>query len=80
MYTRINATSLPKFKYIQGGIKMKDKFTQELYSIRLAYNIGVFSKEYARNKFALLYANTFGGVSGIYREMALCDFEECFRN
>lgn len=50
---------------------MKDKFSQELYSIRLAYNIGVFSKEYARNKFALLYARTFGGASGIYREMAL---------
>ena len=59
---------------------MKDKFSQELYSIRLAYNIGVFSKEYARNKFALLYARTFGGAYGIYREMALCDFEECFRD
>ena len=58
---------------------MKDKFSQELYSIRLAYNIGVFSKKYARNKFARLYAETFGGNSGIYREMRLGDFEECFR-
>lgn len=41
---------------------MKDKFSQELYSIRLAYNIGVFSKKYAR---------TFGGASGIYRGLAL---------
>ena len=59
---------------------MKDKFSQELYSIRLAYNIGVFSKKYARNKFARLYAETFGVASGIYREMALGDFEECFRD
>ena len=59
---------------------MKDKFSQELYSIRLAYNIDVFSKKYARNKFARLYAETFGVASGVYREMALCDFEECFRD
>ena len=55
------------------------KFRQNLESIKLAYNIGVFSKEYARNKFARLYAETFGGNSGIYREMSLCNFEECFR-
>ena len=55
------------------------KFRQNLESIRLAYNIGVFSKEYARNKFAILYAETFGGCSGIYRGMRLGDFEECFR-
>ena len=55
------------------------KFRQNLESIKLAYNIGVFSKEYARNKFARLYAETFGGNSSIYREMALGDFEECFR-
>ena len=59
---------------------MKDKFYKELYSIRLAYNIGVFSKEYARNKFALLQARTFGGAFVIYREIALCDFEEWFRD
>ena len=56
------------------------KFRQNLESIKLAYNIGVFSKKYARNKFALLYARTFGVASGIYREMELCDFEECFRD
>ena len=56
----------------------KDKFRQELYSIRLAYKIGVFSKEYARNKFAILYAKTFGAYSGICREMALGNYEECF--
>lgn len=56
------------------------KFRQNLESIKLAYNIGVFSKAYARNKFARLYAETFGVASGIYREMALCDFEECFSN
>lgn len=56
----------------------REKFKQNLDSIRLAYNIGVFSKEYARNKFAHLYAETFGIFSGIYREMNLCDFEECF--
>ena len=56
------------------------KFRQNLESIKLAYNIGVFSKEYARNKFARLYAETFGGNSGIYREMALGDSEECFRD
>lgn len=55
-----------------------EKFKQNLESIKLAYNIGVFSKEYARNKFAHLYAETFGVYSGIYREMRLCDFEECF--
>lgn len=54
------------------------KFRQKLESIKLAYNIGVFSKEYARNKFANLYAETFGVCSGIYREMRLGDFEECF--
>lgn len=54
------------------------KFQQELHSIKLAYKIGVFSKEYARNKFAILYARTFGVYSGIYREMALVNFEECF--
>ena len=40
------------------------KFRQNLESIKLAYNIGVFSKEYARNKFARLYAETFGGNWG----------------
>lgn len=55
-----------------------DKFKQDLESIRLAYSIGVFSREYARNKFALLYANTFGAASGIYMEMCLSDFEPCF--
>lgn len=54
------------------------KFRQNLESIKLAYNIGVFSKEYARNKFAYLYAETFGVCSSIYREMRLCNFEECF--
>lgn len=54
------------------------KFAQELYSIRLAYTIGVFSKEYARNKFRNLYAHTFGVFSGIYREMFVCNFEEYF--
>lgn len=54
------------------------KFKQELDSIRFAYVIGVFSKEYARNKFRNLYAYTFGVFSGIYREMAFGDFEECF--
>ena len=54
------------------------KFKQNLDSIRLAYNIGVFSKEYAKNKFRLLYAYTFGVYSGIYREMMFGDFEECF--
>ena len=56
------------------------KFNRDLESIRLAYKTGVFSKEYARNKFARLYAETFGVFSGIYREMLLCDFEECFEN
>ena len=54
------------------------KFKQELDSICLAYTIGVFSKQYARNKFRNLYAYTFGVFSGIYREMSLCNFEECF--
>ena len=54
------------------------KFKQNLCSIKLAYKIGVFSREYARNKFAHLYAETFGTFSDIYREMVLCDFEECF--
>ena len=53
-------------------------FKQNLESIKFAYNIGVFSKEYARNKFARLYAEIFGSNSSIYREMALGDFEECF--
>ena len=54
------------------------KFKQELDSIRLAYTIGVFSKQYARNKFRNLYAYTFGILSGIYREMSFGNFEECF--
>ena len=54
------------------------KFKQELDSIRLAYTIGVFSKQYARNKFRNLYAYTFGIFSGIYREMSFGNFEECF--
>ena len=54
------------------------KFCQNRDSIKLAYTIGVFSKEYARNKFARLYAETFGAFSAIYRELVLCDFEECF--
>ena len=54
------------------------KFKQDLYSIRLAYTIGVFSYEYARNKFAILYANTFGVYSAIYREMILSNFAPCF--
>ena len=58
--------------------KAMRKFTQELYSIRLAYAIGVFSYEYARNKFAHLYAETFGVCSGIYREMQLSNWQPCF--
>lgn len=54
------------------------KFQQNFYSINFAYKIGVFSKKYARRKFMLLYANTFGVCSGIYREMAFFNFEECF--
>lgn len=54
------------------------KFQQDLYSIRLAWQIGVFSYEYARNKFARLYAQTFGVFSGIYREMMFSDFAPCF--
>lgn len=54
------------------------KFWQDKYSIRLAYEIGVFSKEYAIHKFAKLYADTFGIFSGIYRELSLGEFEECF--
>lgn len=53
------------------------KFSQNLDSIKLAYKIGVFSHQYAINKIALLYANTFGIYSGIYREMAINNFEEC---
>lgn len=58
--------------------KAMKKFQQEWNSINLAYKIGVFSKEYARNKYAILYAKTFGVASGIYRELALVNFEECF--
>lgn len=54
------------------------KFKQDLDSIKLAYRIGVFSYQYAKNKIRRLYAMTFGVYSGIYREMSLCDFEECF--
>jgi len=59
------------------AIAMK-KFRENLYSIRLAYKIGVFSYEYARNKFAHLYANTFGVFSDIYREMMLSNWQPCF--
>lgn len=55
-----------------------NKFTQELYSIRLAYTIGVFSREYALNKFRNLYARTFGVFSAIYNEMNMFNIEECF--
>lgn len=65
--------------HINRGNTMK-KFRQDLESIRLAYSIGVFSKEYARNKFRILYAQTFGVYSGIYREMSLGDWEECFQD
>lgn len=61
------------------GINMK-KFKQDMDSIRLAYRIGVFSKEYARNKFRYLYARTFGGFSDIYREMQFGEWEECFED
>ena len=54
------------------------KFKKDLDSIKLAYKIGVFSYQYAKNKLRILYATTFGVYSDIYREMALCDFEECF--
>ena len=59
------------------GIDMK-KFRQDFDSIKLAYSIGVFSKEYAKNKFRNLYAQTFGVCTGIYREMCLGDWEEPF--
>lgn len=58
--------------------KERLKFQQDKYSIRLAYKIGVFSKKYAKCKFAKLYADTFGVFSGIYMEMSLGEFEECF--
>lgn len=54
------------------------KFKQDLDSIKLAYKIGVFSYQYAKNKMRNLYAQTFGVCSGIYREMMLGDWEECF--
>lgn len=56
------------------------KFRKDLNSIKLAYKIGVFSHKYAINKIALLYANTFGIFSGIYREMAISNFEECLED
>lgn len=58
--------------------KERLKFQQDKYSIRLAYEINVFSKEYAKRKFAKLYADTFGIFSGIYRELNMDEFEECF--
>lgn len=58
--------------------KERLKFQQDKYSIRLAYEIGVFSKEYAKRKFAILYADAFGVFSGIYMEMSLGNFKECF--
>ena len=53
------------------------KFTENLYSIKLAYSIGVFSESYAKKRMRDLYAITFGVFSGIYREMSLGDWEEC---
>lgn len=53
------------------------KFTENLYSIRFAYSIGVFSESYAKKRMRDLYAITFGVFSGIYREMAFGDWEEC---
>ena len=53
------------------------KFLQSKHSIRLAYSIGVFSESYAKKRMRDLYAITFGVFSGIYREMAFCDFVEC---
>lgn len=53
------------------------KFKQDYESIKLAYRIGVFSYKYAINKIRILYAKTFGVYSGIYQELALCDFEQC---
>lgn len=56
------------------------KFSQDLNSIKLAYKIGVFSRKYALNKIRRLYSTTFGIYSGIYRELALCNFEECLED
>lgn len=55
----------------------KKIFSQNLHSIKLAYRIGVFSKEYAINKISRLYAQTFGVCSAIYQEMTLDNWEEC---
>ena len=60
--------------------KVMLKFRQDMHSIKLAYKIGVFSYEYAKNKFRRLYAETFGVFSGIYYEMALGDWQECFED
>lgn len=56
------------------------KFRQNLDSIKLAHKIGVFSHKYAINKIRRLYATTFGIYSGIYRELALGNFEECLED
>ena len=57
---------------------VRNRFEQELYSIRLAYTIGMFSKKYALNKFRNLYAKTFGVISAIYNEMSYNNFEDVF--
>lgn len=58
-------------------IETMNKFIQQKDSIRLAYEIGVFSLEYAQNKMRRLYAETFGVCSAIYAEMAYNNFTEC---
>lgn len=50
------------------------KFCQSAHSVKLAYKIGVFDREYAMNKLAILYATFFGCFTGSYREAMLSDF------
>ena len=55
-----------------------DNFAQDIKEVRMRYRRGLCSEANARQAFAEIYAETFGIASGIYREMRLGDFEECF--
>ena len=61
-------------------LKEQTRFYEEQLTIRTEYNNGIITRENAKEKFANLYAITFGCFTAIYEEMILTDFEECFRN
>lgn len=61
-------------------LEEQTRFYNEQHSIRTQYNNGAITRENAKEKFANLYAITFGCFTAIYEEMILTDFEECFRD